>query len=133
MARRGRNRTQHTMTYTEERVAAETGRVLLALYRAGLEIHVTSDGLSGQASARIVAGPRSRRREPGDADGARHRRLAAGGHLRGGGAAQRAGRAPSWWRSTRALPVTPGRREASEAEHRAGRAQTAMAFSFSSM
>jgi antitoxin (DNA-binding transcriptional repressor) of toxin-antitoxin stability system len=52
------------MTYAEERVAAETGRVLLALYRAGLEIHVTSDGLSGQASARIVAGPRSRRRTP---------------------------------------------------------------------
>jgi hypothetical protein len=64
MARRGRIRTQHTMTYTEERVAAETGRVLLALYRAGLEIHVTPDGLSGQASARIVAGPRSRRRSP---------------------------------------------------------------------
>ncbi len=64
MARRGRNRTPQTMTYAEERVAAETGRVLLALYRAGLEIHVTSDGLSGQASARIVAGPRSRRRDP---------------------------------------------------------------------
>lgn len=64
MARRGRNRTQHTMTYTEERVAAETGRVLLALFRAGLEIHVTSDGLSGLASARIVAGPRSKRRDP---------------------------------------------------------------------
>jgi antitoxin (DNA-binding transcriptional repressor) of toxin-antitoxin stability system len=50
------------MTYAEERVAAETGRVLLALYRAGLEVHVTPDGLSGQANARIVAGPRSRRR-----------------------------------------------------------------------
>jgi hypothetical protein len=62
MARRGRIRTQNTMTYAEERVAAETGRVLLALYRAGLEIHVTPDGLSGQASARIVAGPGSRRR-----------------------------------------------------------------------
>jgi antitoxin (DNA-binding transcriptional repressor) of toxin-antitoxin stability system len=64
MARRGRIRNQSTMTYTEERVAAETGRVLLALYRAGLEVHLTPDGLSGQASARIVAGPRSRRRSP---------------------------------------------------------------------
>ena len=50
------------MTYTEERVATETGRVLLALYRAGLEIHVTPDGMSGQASARIVAGPQAKRR-----------------------------------------------------------------------
>jgi hypothetical protein len=65
MVRRSRIRTQSTMTYTEERVAAETGRVLLALYRAGLEIHVTPDGLSGQASARIVSGPRSRRRTSG--------------------------------------------------------------------
>jgi hypothetical protein len=64
MARRSRIRTQSTMTYAEERVAAETGRVLLALYRAGLEIHVTPDGLSGQASARIVAGPGARRRGP---------------------------------------------------------------------
>jgi hypothetical protein len=52
------------MTYAEERVAAETGRVVLALYRAGLEVHVTPGGLSGQASARIVAGPRARRRGP---------------------------------------------------------------------
>jgi hypothetical protein len=65
MARRARIRTQNTMTYTEERVAAETGRVLLALYRAGLEVHVTPDGLSGQASARIVAGPGSRRSHGG--------------------------------------------------------------------
>ena len=62
MARRGPARNGSSMTYAEERVAAETGRVLLALYRAGLEVHVTPDGLSGLASARIVAGPRSRRR-----------------------------------------------------------------------
>ncbi len=64
MARRGRTQTGSTMTYAEERVAAETGRVLLALYRAGLEIHVAPDGITGQASARIVSGPRSRRRSP---------------------------------------------------------------------
>jgi len=49
------------MTYTEERVAAETGRVLLALYRAGLEVKVSPDGITGRAAARIVAGPSARK------------------------------------------------------------------------
>ena len=49
------------MTYAEDRVAAETGRVLLALYRAGLEVKVAPDGISGRASARIVAGPSARK------------------------------------------------------------------------
>jgi hypothetical protein len=62
MVRRARTQTGSSMTYTEERVAAETGRVVLALYRAGLEVHVTPDGMSGQASARIVAGPQAKRR-----------------------------------------------------------------------
>lgn len=50
------------MTYTEERVAAETGRVMLALYRAGMQVRVWPDALSGRASARIVAGPSAKRR-----------------------------------------------------------------------
>jgi len=50
------------MTYAEERVAAETGRVLLALYRAGLEVKVSPDGMSGRAAARIVQGPNAKRR-----------------------------------------------------------------------
>jgi hypothetical protein len=50
------------MTYTEERVAAETGRVMLALYRAGMQVRVWPDAMSGRASARIVAGPSARRR-----------------------------------------------------------------------
>ncbi len=53
------------MTYAEERVAAETGRVLLALYRAGLEVKVSPDGLSGRAAARIVAGPSAKKRAVG--------------------------------------------------------------------
>jgi len=53
------------MTYTEEQVAAETGRVLLALYRAGLEVHLAPDALHDRASARIVAGPAARRRAEG--------------------------------------------------------------------
>ena len=35
------------MTYTEERVATEMGRVLLALYRAGMQVRVWPDPLSG--------------------------------------------------------------------------------------
>ena len=54
-----------TMTYTEERVAAEMGRVLLALYRAGMQVRVWPDPMSGRASARIVAGPSVRRRRVG--------------------------------------------------------------------
>jgi antitoxin (DNA-binding transcriptional repressor) of toxin-antitoxin stability system len=53
------------MTHSEERVAAETGRVLLALYRAGLEVKVSPDGISGRAAARIVAGPSARKRSDG--------------------------------------------------------------------
>jgi len=49
------------MTYTEERVAAEMGRVLLALYRAGMQVRLWPDALSGRAGARIVAGPSARR------------------------------------------------------------------------
>jgi hypothetical protein len=53
------------MTYTEERVAAEMGRVLLALYRAGMQVRVWPDALSGRAGARIVAGPSAKRRRAG--------------------------------------------------------------------
>src|SRR5512133_4238346 len=51
-----------TMTYADERVAAEMGRVLLALYRAGMQVRVWPDALSGRAGARIVAGPSAHRR-----------------------------------------------------------------------
>ncbi|HEY6099644.1 MAG TPA: hypothetical protein VIW03_09455 [Anaeromyxobacter sp.] len=50
------------MTYTEERVATEMGRALLAIYRAGMQVRVWPDALRGRASARIVAGPSARRR-----------------------------------------------------------------------
>ena len=50
------------MTPSDERLAAETGRALLALYRAGLQVRVWPDALSGRAGARIVAGPTARRR-----------------------------------------------------------------------
>jgi len=50
------------MTYTDERVAAEMGRVLLALYRAGMQVRLSPDALRGRASARIVAGPGAKRR-----------------------------------------------------------------------
>jgi len=50
------------MTYTDERVAAEMGRVLLALYRAGMVVRVWPDPLNGRAGARIVAGPSAKRR-----------------------------------------------------------------------
>jgi hypothetical protein len=53
------------MTYAEERVAAEMGRVLLALYRAGMQVRVWPDALNGRASARIVAGPSAKRRPTG--------------------------------------------------------------------
>jgi len=43
------------MTYADERVAAEMGRVLLALYRAGMQVRVWPDVLNGRAGARIVA------------------------------------------------------------------------------
>ena len=50
------------MTYTDERVATEMGRVLLALYRAGMQVRVWPDAMSGRAGARIVAGPSAKRR-----------------------------------------------------------------------
>jgi hypothetical protein len=66
MRRRRPERTREsTMTYTEERVAAEMGRVLLALYRAGMQVRVWPDAMSGRAGARIVAGPSARRRRSG--------------------------------------------------------------------
>ena len=55
-------RTETSMTYTEERVAAEMGRVLLALYRAGMQVRLWPDAMSGRAGARIVAGPSAKRR-----------------------------------------------------------------------
>ena len=50
------------MTYTEERVAAEMGRALLAIYRAGMQVRLWPDAMRGRASARILAGPSARRR-----------------------------------------------------------------------
>jgi len=49
------------MTTADERVAVEMGRALLALYRAGLKVHLAPVALSGRASARIEAGPSARR------------------------------------------------------------------------
>lgn len=54
--------TEGSMTYADERVAAEMGRVLLALYRAGMQVRVWPDAMSGRAGARIVAGPSAKRR-----------------------------------------------------------------------
>ena len=53
------------MTSSDDRVAAEMGRALLAIYRAGLEVKVWPDVLSGRAGARIVAVASARRREGG--------------------------------------------------------------------
>jgi hypothetical protein len=50
------------MTFADERVAAEMGRVMLALYRAGMQVRIWPDALKGRAGARIVAGPSARRR-----------------------------------------------------------------------
>ncbi len=50
------------MTHSEERVAAEMGRTLLAIYRAGMQVRLWPEALSGRAGARIVAGPSARRR-----------------------------------------------------------------------
>ena len=49
------------MTSSDERVAAEVGRAMLAVYSAGLQLSVWPDALSGRAGARIVAGPSARR------------------------------------------------------------------------
>jgi hypothetical protein len=53
------------MTLSDERVASEMGRALLAIYRAGLQVRVWPDALHGCAGARIVAVPSARRRRPG--------------------------------------------------------------------
>jgi len=50
------------MTFADERVAAEMGRVMLALYRAGMQVRLWPDALKGRAGARIVAGPSAKRR-----------------------------------------------------------------------
>jgi len=50
------------MTFADERVAAEMGRVVLALYRAGMQVRVWPDPLRGRAGVRIVAGPSARGR-----------------------------------------------------------------------
>jgi hypothetical protein len=50
------------MTYADERVAAEMGRVMLALYRAGMQVRVWPEPLKGRAGVRIVAGPSARAR-----------------------------------------------------------------------
>jgi len=53
------------MTYTEERVAAEMGRVMLALYRAGIQVRVRPDALRGRANVHIAVGPSARRQRTG--------------------------------------------------------------------
>jgi hypothetical protein len=50
------------MTHSDDRVAAEMGRALLAIYRAGMQVRVWPEALSGRAGARIVPGPTARRR-----------------------------------------------------------------------
>ncbi len=55
-------RRRTNMTSSDERVAAEMGRALMALYRAGMQVRVWPDAMSGRASARIVAGPGAKRR-----------------------------------------------------------------------
>ena len=55
-------RRRANMTSSDERVAAEMGRALMALYRAGMQVRVWPDAISGLASARIVAGPSAKRR-----------------------------------------------------------------------
>jgi hypothetical protein len=63
--RQQRLRPESSMTYTEERVATEMGRVLLALYRAGMQVRLWPDAMSGRAGARIVAGPSAKKRSSG--------------------------------------------------------------------
>jgi hypothetical protein len=45
------------MTRAEESIAAEMGRIVLALFRAGLRVRVWPDELDGRAKVRIDAGP----------------------------------------------------------------------------
>ncbi len=58
-------RRRKDMTSAEDRVAAEMGRALMALYRAGMQVRVWPNAVSGEATARIVAGPSARRRTHG--------------------------------------------------------------------
>lgn len=59
------------MTHSDERVASEMGRALMAIYRAGLQVRVWPDALHGRAGARIVTGPTVRRRRTGSPRSAR--------------------------------------------------------------
>lgn len=68
------------MTYSDERVASEMGRALLAIYRAGMQVRLWPDALSGRAGARIVTQPTARRRRtavPRSASGSGESPLAA--------------------------------------------------------
>ena len=59
------------MTYAEERVAAEMGRALLAIYRAGWQVRLWPDALRGRAGARLMsAGDGARRGKPRSVSGA---------------------------------------------------------------
>ncbi len=59
------------MTYAEERVAAEMGRALLAIYRAGWQVRLWPDALRGRAGARLMSAGESRRgRQPRSVTGA---------------------------------------------------------------
>jgi len=53
------------MTFSDERVAAEMGRALMAIYRAGMQVRVWPEALSGRAGARIVTQPTARGRRSG--------------------------------------------------------------------
>ena len=50
------------MSYADERVAAETGRAVMARYRAGMQVRLVPDALHGRAEARILPGPSAKRR-----------------------------------------------------------------------
>jgi len=68
------------MTYADERVAAEMGRVLMAIYRAGMQVRLWPEAMSGRAGARIVPGPGARVRRmsaPRSASGSGDSPLAA--------------------------------------------------------
>ncbi len=64
------------MTHSDERVASEMGRALMAIYRAGLQVRVWPDPLHGKAGATIVTGPSAARRRRAGA--ARRPRSATG-------------------------------------------------------
>jgi len=65
------------MTHSDDRVASEMGRALLAIYRAGLQVKVWPDALRGRAGARIVTVASARRRRPRSASGSGDSPLAA--------------------------------------------------------